>query len=300
MIPGKMTADGKDAAVLLRIAKPFIDAGFNVLALGKPGVDFFSSWDPNKMFYDANLITNLTWQNLLDNAKEGVQFLRKQLSVDNDRIYVLGHSEGTQVATDLAKDTPLAGMILLAYSGEDLLTTVKWQMAGRTVDHFIKTDVDSDHDGLISKQEAAKWPANFSWDWKAGQEKVSIKEVQDAMEQDLRTKEALAAIRKIPFCASSGKCERGPVYKETASFKGPLYVFTGELDLQTPASEALKLKQVCEARKKNNCFVEIVPGVQHGFSPPRAPRRHPLLDISVGPVEPFFQEELAKLAKQLR
>ena len=298
MIPGKLTVDGKNAPLFIQLAEPFIEAGFNVLALGKPGVNFYSE-NPEEKYYDIKMIKQLTWQNLLDNAKDGIDFLRKQDSVDSDKIYVLGHSEGTQVATDLTIISPPNGLILLGYSGEDLLTTLKWQLTDRGIDHFVKTDVDSNRDGFVTQLEGKKWAGLFAWDWKPGQDQVSIEDLRNANKNDPKIKDTIKTVQDSFFCSSGGKCDRGPIYDETAQFAGPIHVFTGELDLQTRPEEALRLRDVCARLNKKNCYVDIVPGVQHGFSAPRGPRRHPLLDMTLGPVDASFQRRLFELAKEI-
>ena len=298
MIPGSLTLDGKNAPLFVQLASPFIEAGFNVLALGKPGVDFYSE-DPAQKYYNLEMLKNLTWQDLLENAQDGIDFLKKQDSVDIENIYILGHSEGTQLATDLSKLFAPKGLILLGYSGEDLLTTLSWQLTDRGIDHFVKTDVDSDKDGFVTKQEAERWPINFAWDWKPGAGQVSVEDIRNASRNDPKIKQTIEATRKSHFCSNGGKCDRGPIYEETAQFGGSIHAFTGELDLQTRPVEALKLQEACKLKNKTNCYVEIVPNLQHGFSSPRGPRHHPLIDMTLGPIDPSFQKRLLQFAKQL-
>jgi hypothetical protein len=298
MVPGIQTLDGKNAPLFEQLASPFIEAGFNVLALGKPGVDFYSD-DPVKKFYNIEMIENLTWQDLLENAQDGIDFLKKQDSVDVKNIYILGHSEGTQLATDLSKRFAPKGLILLGYSGEDLLTTLSWQLIDRGIDHFIKTDVDSDKDGFVTKREAERWPRNFAWEWKPGEGQVSVEEIRSASRNEPKIKQIIEATRKSHFCSNGGRCDRGPIYEETVQFGGSIHAFTGEHDLQTRPGETLKLGEACKLNNKMNCYVEIVPNFQHGFSAPRGPRHHPLLDLALGPVDPSFQNRLFQLAKEI-
>ncbi|MBI4041040.1 MAG: hypothetical protein HY390_04130 [Deltaproteobacteria bacterium] len=69
--------------------------------------------------------------------------------------------------------------------------------------------------------------------------------------------------------------------------------------MQTPARGAQNLQKACDAIGKTNCQITIVPGLGHGFSEPKSPRKHPLLDLTLGPVDSRFQETLFNLAKSL-
>ncbi|MEI9948702.1 MAG: alpha/beta fold hydrolase [Pseudomonadota bacterium] len=54
-------------------------------------------------------------EEVLDGAHDAIELLRHTRGVDSSRIYVLGHSQGGELAPRIAKDNPtLAGMIVLA------------------------------------------------------------------------------------------------------------------------------------------------------------------------------------------
>ncbi len=294
-MPASLSGDGQEHSLFNEFAAPLIGAGLHVLQLGKPGVEFFSTWQ--NPFYDSGLFASLRWKDLIANARAGLRFLREQPGIDPQRIYLLGHSEGTQLAVDAAVGENVKGLILLGYSGEDLLTTVSWQLFEREIDFFAKTDIDADHDGYITRDEAAVWP-QFGWPWKPGQTSVSIADVAAFIRADPARQTFVKDFASSPYC-SDGHCAAGSYYEKTVKFAGPLYVFTGELDLQTRAAEALKLKHTCDRVGKRDCRVKIVPGVQHGFNRPKEPRRHPLLDIALAPVEASFLSRLSWLANEL-
>ncbi|HCC47982.1 MAG TPA: hypothetical protein DEQ38_07710 [Elusimicrobia bacterium] len=296
MVGSSATMDGAPAPILVQAAEPFIEAGFHTLSLGKPGVDYWPAGGEGPVFYDTGLLKKSSWEQLLANAAEGLRFLRAQPGVDPARVWILGHSEGTQVAADIAAREGAAGLILLGYSGEDLLSTYSWQLFERDIDAFIKPDVDADKDGAVSKTEAAVWKGSFTWTFAEGQERVSLAEISAYLRETRQP--FIENLKKSPFCLD-GHCERGPSYAVAASFPGPVYAFTGELDLQTRPREALALKAECERRGKTNCRVEIIPGVQHGFSLPKPDRRHPLLDIALGPIGPDFLARLEGLAAEI-
>ncbi len=312
MMPGKLTEDQKPHSLFEEISEPFMNANFNVLALGKPGIEFFKHWDDKgwfdleALFYDKDLYRSTTWAGLIDNLSEGIAFLKRQSTVDPKQIYILGHSEGTQVATDYAqRDPSIAGYILLGYSGQSIKKILEWQLVQRPIENYIMTDVDKKHLGYVTREETSHQPASielddmeFKWPWKDGQTRLTYEEIATYLKESnqlnsLLEKAKTSALYKEVF-------DRPDLYSETAKIKSPIYIYTGSLDLQTPTSEAKALKKACDDSSKTNCYLNIVNGLGHGFSPPRGPRRHPLADLTVGPIDPRMTNELKKLVVLLR
>lgn len=295
LIPKSLTVDEKDAPIFDQLSLALNRAGIQTLQLGKPGVEDRTIFDPGNIFYDLNLYKNLNWNDLLNNLDDAVAFALQQPTVDRERIWILGHSEGTQIAVDYAKShSQPAGLILLGYSGEDVKTIVDWQIYRRSIDAFIALDVDANHDGFVSKTEASKWPAEFRWSWKEGEESISLARIEAEFRANANRKAAYSALEHSKLY-ENGIWNRGSIYSETASLKLPVYVFTGQLDLQTPPEQALKLGDACKAAQKSNCIVTIVPGLGHGFSVPKPPRAHPYLDMTVGPVSQDFLDTMSAL-----
>jgi dienelactone hydrolase len=312
MMPGKLTEDGKPHSLFQQISEPFVKQNFNVISLGKPGIEFFSRWDDQGwfdlqvLFYDQDLFKKLTWAGLIDNLAAGIDFLKHQPTVDTKKIYILGHSEGTQIASDYAKrDSSIAGYILLGYSGQNIKKILEWQMVQRPMEHFIKTDIDPKHRGFVTKADTANWPspillddAEFVWPWKADQDMLTYAEIEMYLRKSTKIDTTLAKCKASPFYGAV--CDRLDFYSETAKIKSPIYIFTGKLDLQTPPSEAVALKDACDKIGKRDCYLHLIPDVGHGFSRPRGPRRHPLADLTVGPVNQNTINELNDLASRLR
>lgn len=305
MIPGSFTEDGNDHGLFLQMAESFSSAGWNVLCLGKPGVEFFAEFNIDHWFYDRSLYQNSTWQDLVVNLGEGVDFLRARPEVDPAQIYVLGHSEGTRVAVDYAtKDPNVKGLLLLGYSGEDIKTTLEWQFYKRPIEYLIAPDVDGNHDQEISREELSRW-AIGSGDALEGatidfgdKDKLSFAEIETQLRSSPVLKQTYDKIKNSNLY-SGGQFDIGPIYQKTASLTMPVYIFTGVLDLQTQPKEAIAAESFCRQVGKSDCYVNLVQGLGHGFSPPRGPRRHPLADLTVGPVAPTFLDTLAQLAAGL-
>ena len=52
-------------------------------------------------------------------------------------------------------DPLIKGIILLGFSGNDMASTVEWQLFKRVIENFVATDLDTNHDGYVTKEEAA-------------------------------------------------------------------------------------------------------------------------------------------------
>ena len=156
--------------------------------------------------------------------------------------------------------------------------------------------MDADHDGWITRAEAAKWP-EFSWNYSDGQDRVSVADLRAYL--DGAAAPLLDKVSKLPLY-SDGVFDRGPIYKKAAALGLPLQLFTGEVDLQTPLRESQALIRACADVGKKDCALTVVPGVGHGFSPPKGPRHHPFLDMTVGPVEESFAATLKTYAESLK
>ncbi|MEX1281385.1 MAG: alpha/beta fold hydrolase [Acidimicrobiia bacterium] len=69
---------------------------------------------------------------LFDNvadARAALAALRERAEVDADRLFVIGHSEGALIATEVAATEDLAGAVLLAGSAQLGRTVIEWQAA---------------------------------------------------------------------------------------------------------------------------------------------------------------------------
>ncbi len=298
MMSADTTVDGQEHALFSDIAHALNLGGVHTLQLGKPGIEFFSGWDPKSWYYDRDLYRRLRWQDLLDNVSEALAFARTLPEVDPGRVYILGHSEGTRIAVEAAaKDSTIAGVLLLGYSGDDIEARANWQLFRRDIEHFVATDVDENHDGYVDRAESARWP-EFEWAWAEGVNQVSYAEIESSMRTDPSRTAVIDYIHRSPLY-SDAAYHRGPIHSQTAGLSQPVWIFTGALDLQTPATEAETAREACAAVAKQNCFVTIVPGVGHAFSAPRGPRAHPLLDMTLGPVSGEFLEVLSKTAEHV-
>ncbi len=64
---------------------------------------------------------------LVDDAVYALQFAKQHPEIDDERIILLGHSEGCLVIPAVHQKIPVQGMILLSGSAEPLSVTTEWQ-----------------------------------------------------------------------------------------------------------------------------------------------------------------------------
>lgn len=298
MTPGQATANGQPAALFNQFGEAFRSQGMATFAIGKPGIEFFTSWDPEKRFYDESLFRRLTWSDLVANLTDAVEWAARQHCVDLKRILILGHSEGTQVAIDFARGHPgtVKGLILVGYFGDNLAQLMDWQLFRRPVDLWLAPDVDRDRDGYISRVEASAWP-EFKWDWLPGESKIPLTLVESTRRNNLTLVGEYQEMARSALWQSV--FYRSPVHELAATMPEDFYLFTGTLDAQTPPGQALKLMDACRIAGKVNCHITLLPGLGHGMSEPRRPRQHQFLDMTLGPASPAFLRVLTRLAREV-
>ena len=134
-----------------QIAEYLSDRGFITLRYDKRGIG------TNHTILDSNVWGNLTINDLEQDANKALAVLMQQPEVDNSKITVLGHSEGTLIAPRLAIDNPdkvknIVLMAAVALNGSEMLDfqTVSLPLL------YAKEVLDKDHNGSLSVQEASK------------------------------------------------------------------------------------------------------------------------------------------------
>src|SRR5699024_6565919 len=65
--------------------------------------------------------------NLVDDAEASLEYLRHFPNVNPDKVFVLGHSEGSILATALNARNPVSGLILLSGAGDKLNSAIEKQ-----------------------------------------------------------------------------------------------------------------------------------------------------------------------------
>ncbi len=97
----------------------FVTLRYDKRGTGRSGGDYMSTglWD------------------LVADAKEAFRYLKEQSFVDKKKVFVIGHSEGAMLATEVAKDEDIAGLILLSGAAETLHEAMLYQR-GKVIETF--------------------------------------------------------------------------------------------------------------------------------------------------------------------
>jgi pimeloyl-ACP methyl ester carboxylesterase len=112
--------------VMRRFATHLAEAGITSLRYDKRGVG-----ESQGEYRIAGLHDNI------DDARAALEVLRARPEVDADRVFVIGHSEGALIASALATDPGIAGVVLLAGAAHNGKEVLRWQ-AGQVAETLPK------------------------------------------------------------------------------------------------------------------------------------------------------------------
>lgn len=260
--------------------------GFATLRFNKRGV---TDIGPVESTDPAQLNPKNPYDLIQQDAASVVRFGARSPKVDPSKIFLLGHSEGTNVAANLAADPKKfgipepAGVIAMGVVGNDIKTLLTLQLFGRLLlqmhDEF---DVDGDGrltaleatDGLVGQpKEAADKFRSVLLDG----DKVLASTDTDQDGQIAIDAEAGAVLREasgIDDYPNTPGLEtlkdyvtdiaRFPTVTEALpKFSGPTLLLNGENDLQTPARAALAADAAVAAAGNKDHTVIIYPGMAH-------------------------------------
>src|SRR6266536_566678 len=141
----------------------------------------------------------------LTDAAAGLAWLRSQGTVDPDRVFVLGHSEGALLAIRLAgAAVPLAGVVLLAGAGRSGEETLIWQAQriAQSMRGFSRWVIDTLHiDVAKSQQKALDKIKRTTRDWVRVQlvQKVNARWMREFLAYDPADLQLMAGLVKSSF-----------------------------------------------------------------------------------------------------
>jgi len=134
-----------------QIAEYLSDRGFVTLRYDKRGIG------ENHTILDSNVWGNMTINDLVQDANKALAVLMQQPKVDNTRITVLGHSEGTVISPRVAIDNPgkVKNIVLMGALAQNMSEILEFQVVSLPL-LYAKQVLDINHNGLLSVQEASK------------------------------------------------------------------------------------------------------------------------------------------------
>ncbi len=133
-----------------QIAEYLSDRGFATLRYDKRGIG------TNHTILDSNVWGNLTINDLEQDANKALAVLTQQPEVDNSKITVLGHSEGTVIAPRVAIDNPskVKNIVLMGALAQNMSEILDFQTVSLPL-LYAKEVLDKNHNGSLSVQEAS-------------------------------------------------------------------------------------------------------------------------------------------------
>jgi pimeloyl-ACP methyl ester carboxylesterase len=214
---------------------------------------------------------DVSYDDLVGDARACVDFLMKRSDVDRERVAVIGHSEGGETAPILACERPLAAIVLMAAPGRDLKAILREQKRRALEElHIPEADVEAE----------LAVHAKFL-DLACGVGPIDPKEVRADYAPFLKNRrwfqshfrhDCITQIRKV-------KC--------------PVLIAQGGKDMQvSPELDAPALKRALDEEKHGDATLRLFPDLDHLFK--RCTTTPPSFAdyLKARPVDPEFLDVL--------
>ena len=219
--------------VLGEIASALADAGFIVLRYDKRGVG-----------QSGGRLESATLADYADDLRAAIKMLDDRKDVDPERIAVIGHSEGGDVALlAAAKDKKIAAIVLIGTNGVTGAELVLEQQA-HLLDHAKISEADKQAKIALQKKIQQAVITGTGWD-----------EIPPSLRKEVDNPEFQSLLMFDPAKVMPG-------------VRQPILIVQGELDTQVAPANADRLETLARKRK-NNPPVQVVkvPGVNHLLVP---------------------------------
>ncbi|MFI1990627.1 alpha/beta fold hydrolase [Actinoplanes sp. NPDC020271] len=280
------TLPDSKGATFVPLAQAAAREGFAALRFNKRGV---TGVGPVESTDPAQLNPEKPYEQIQRDAASVVRFAAASPRVDRSRIFLLGHSEGTNVAANLAADPQAfgipkpAGVIAMGVVGQDIKQLLTLQLYGRLLLQ-LHDQFDVDADGRLTLTEARNGlvgqPAELADQFRSvllDGDRVRATTDTDHDGQIAIDAEAGAVLRAatgidnypdVPGLETLqdyvADIARFPtVTQALPRFAGPTLLLNGENDLQTPARAALAADAAVAAAGNRDHKIVIYPGMAH-------------------------------------
>ncbi|MFG1604842.1 alpha/beta fold hydrolase [Actinoplanes sp. NPDC049265] len=278
--------DGK-GSTFVPLAQAASREGFATLRFNKRGV---TGIGPVESTDPAQLTPERPYEQIQLDAASVVRFATRSAKVDPSKIFLLGHSEGTNVAANLAADPKRfgipkpAGVVEMGVVGKPIKDLLTFQIYGRLLVQM-HDEFDVDGDGELTATEAT--------DGLVGQPKpvadqfrgvlLDGRKVRPATDRNHDGRiaidaEAGAVLREathiddypnvpgldeyvVRYATDLGRFPT--VTQALPKFTGPTLLLNGENDVQTPARAAIAADAAVAAAGNRDHKLVIYPGMAH-------------------------------------
>jgi uncharacterized protein len=277
-------------AIFAPVAQAINREGYAVLRFNKRGVT-----DIGPVLTDdvAQLNPPKPYEQILRDAASVVRFAATLPGVDPARIVLLGHSEGTQVASNLAANPAAAGIpepagvIAMGVVGSNIRELITYQLFGRQLAH-LREEFDVDGDGQLTYRESADGLIGQPEDVVTYYREVLFSGATLNRKADRDRDGKLAIDAEVgPILRKRSGIDNYPnatdippdisaylvdidrfndVSEDLPAFDGPTLLLNGENDVQTPARSALIADAAIAKAGRADHTIITYPGVGHAMN----------------------------------
>ncbi|GAA2575830.1 alpha/beta fold hydrolase [Winogradskya consettensis] len=281
------TLPGGNGSTFVPLAQAASREGYATLRFNKRGV---SDIGPVESTDPAQLQPKNPYEQIQKDAAAVVRFAARSPRVDPSKIFLLGHSEGTNVAANLAAEPTKfgipkpAGVVEMGVVGLPIKQLLTFQIYGRLLAQ-LHDEFDVDGDGQLTAAEAADGligqPAQVADQFRPvllDGRKVAAATDSNHDGRIAIDAEAGVVLREIThidlypnlpdldaYTISYAKdIARFPTVSQALpKFSGPTLLLNGENDIQTPARAALVADAAVAAAGNKDHTIVIYPGMAH-------------------------------------
>ncbi len=272
-----------DTKPFWQISQYLSERGFAVLRYDKRGIR------ANGTILDANVWTNMTFDDLKNDAARALNVLIEQPEVDPNRISLIGHSEGTIIIPRLVIDlesnnnnstgnlTKIANIVLMSAGAQNLIEIMHYQVVDNPL-LYAHQILDKNHTGSFSVQQPIEIPplsqiiathfgnsTNEYVDIESQLKPLLEKVFENITSGD--TEAICSAVICPMWVRSHAELEPNLEVIGNVSESASILMMNGENDSQSTVQQAFLLEQrLTEVNHPNHTLITY-PDLGHVFSP---------------------------------
>lgn len=304
---------GMNAIPLALVSEYLSERGYAVLKYDKRGVG------PNSTVIDTNVWENATFHDLKRDAEVALDVLINQPEVDPKRVSLIGHSEGTMIASRIAIDNPtkVENVVIMGAVAQNLVNGLMYfQLVGSPL-NYAEEILDKNNTGEISIQTLAEddFLSRRLLESASNDTAINIQEWIRLFDNQVNASDKIniqsqlvpvlvEAFNNFTFVNdSSSECLIGgglcrnlieshrdlPPTLDIIENISPwinILILNGQNDSQTTVRQALALKQKLDASGHPNHELITYPDLGHFFYP------SPIEISEAGPIQPYVLRDL--------